>query len=248
MGQKTNPKAFRLVTTEKHLSAWYSNKELYSQVIKDDFVVRQKTEEIFKNFLTISKIQITRRNSESISNQIIQIKVSVLFPRAKDMYRKVIAYFEKIDDINLKKALALLINKKAKLTPFVVLLLKHLSRDLIQDLQRHSNNQYKISFNFIKNIFTDASLISKYIASQLEKRMPFRRVVKQCLKKVSFTPIKGIKIEVSGRLNGIEIARSEWKRQGKIPLHTLKAKIDYVKHEAQTIYGVIGIKVWLFIK
>ena len=92
-----------------------------------------------------------------------------------------------------------------------------------------------------------ATLIAKFIADQLEKRTPFRRAVKQTIKKVQLTDIKGIKVEVSGRLNGNEIARSEWKREGKVPLHTLNAKIDYTHYEAQTIYGVIGIKVWLFL-
>ncbi len=248
MGQKTNPKAFRLVTTENHLSSWYSNKHFYSKAIKEDFLARTKTQQILQDFLTLSRIQILRRNAENETNHIVHIHVFALFPRAKDMYRKVISYFEKIDDISVKRALNLLIAKKARLTPFVNLLIRLLARDIVQDLQRKTNNLYKISIHFIKNVFEDARLISKYIASQLEKRMPFRRVMKQCIKKAMLTPIKGIKIEVSGRLNGIDIARSEWKRKGKIPLHTLKAKIDYVKEEAQTIYGVIGIKVWIFIK
>ena len=71
--------------------------------------------------------------------------------------------------------------------------------------------------------------------------------MKQTIKKVELTSMKGIKVQVSGRLNGIEIARSEWKRDGQVPLHTLKAKIDYTNHEARTIYGIIGIKVWLFV-
>lgn len=248
MGQKTNPKAFRLVTTEKHLSTWYSGKKNYSEVLKDDYLVRQNIKKTFDEYLVLSNIEVHRKKADSLDNQLVDIKVYSLFPRAKEMYRKVINYFEKIKDPSIQKALYLLINKKAKLAPFVSLLLKRLSLEVISDLQKKSNNLYKISFHFIKNPFEDANLIAKYVSSQLEKRIPFRRVIKQCLRKVSLTAIKGVKIELSGRLNGIEIARSEWKRQGKIPLHTLKAKIDYVTHEAYTIYGVIGIKVWLFIK
>lgn len=248
MGQKTNPKAFRLVTTEKHLSTWYSNKNIYSEVLKEDYLARQHIEKVFENFLVLSKIEILRRGGENTKAHSVRLKVFSLFPRSKDMYRKVIAYFEKINDENLQKALALLINKKAKLLPFVKLLLKRLSFDLIAELEKQTQSEYILSFHFIRNPFEDPTLIAKYISGQLEKRVPFRRVVKQCLKKVALTSAKGIKIQLSGRLNGIEIARSEWKRQGKIPLHTLKAKIDYVKHEAQTIYGVIGIKIWLFTK
>ncbi len=248
MGQKTNPKAFRLVTTENHLSRWYSNKQLYSEILEDDYFVREKTVEIFEKFFVLSSLEIFRKNSESRDKQIVKIKLNALFPRSKEMYRKIISYFEGNDDPRVQKALNLLANKKVKLKPFVLYLLRCLSLDLISILQKRTNNIYYISFNFIKNPFQDATLIAKYISSQLEKRVPFRRVIKQCLRKVSLTSIKGIKVELSGRLNGIEIARSEWKRQGKIPLHTLRAKIDYIKHEAHTIYGVIGIKVWLFIK
>ena len=109
-----------------------------------------------------------------------------------------------------------------------------------------SKKNYYLTIKFIKNPFEDATLIAKYIGEQLEKRVPFRRAVKQSIKKVQRSKMKGIKVQVSGRLNGIDIARSEWKRDGRVPLHTLRAKIDYAYERAETIYGVIGIKVWLF--
>ena len=247
MGQKTNPKAFRLVTTEKHLSTWYSTKELYPSLLEEDFFIRQETEKAFKDFLVLSKIEISRLG-EKEESQSVTIKVHALFPRAKEMYRKLVNYFSQFQDSKSQKVLALLTSKKGKLSDFASLVLRNFSRDLISKIQKKTNNVYILSFVFIKNPFEDAKLIAKYIADQLEKRIPFRRVVKKCLKKVSLTSMKGIKIELSGRLNGIEIARSDWKRQGKIPLHTLRAKIDYTLHEAYTIYGVIGIKVWLFSK
>jgi ribosomal protein S3 len=132
------------------------------------------------------------------------------------------------------------------LSKLTSLLLKRNVRNLIRELQIKTNKNYYIAIQFIKNPFEDATLIAKYIADQLEKRIPFRRAVKQTIKKVQRTNMKGIKIQVSGRLNGVEMARSEWKRDGKVPLHTLRAKIDYTHQRAETIYGVIGIKVWLF--
>jgi len=117
---------------------------------------------------------------------------------------------------------------------------------MIRSFQRETGKNYFISIKFIKNPFEDATLIAKFIADQLEKRTPFRRAVKQTIKKVQRTTMKGVKVQVSGRLNGIDIARSEWKRDGNVPLHTLKASIDYTHQIAHTIYGVIGIKVWLF--
>ncbi len=126
------------------------------------------------------------------------------------------------------------------------MLLKRNIRNIIRFFQIKTKKDYSISIKFIKNPFEDALLIAKYIGEQLEKRIPFRRAIKQTIKKVQRSSMKGIKIQVSGRLNGVEMARSEWKRDGRVPLHTLRAKIDYTHHRAETIYGTIGIKVWLF--
>ena len=247
MGQKTHPKAFRLVTTQKHLSDWYANKHSYSKLIEEDYFIREKTNAYFKDFLTISKVEINRIHQENSGKEYVNIIVSSLFPRAKEMSRKVSKYFtENIENLN-PKTLSILNNSKGHLKPFTTLLLRSNIRNLVRFFQLKTQKDYYITIKFIKNPFEDATLIAKFIADQLEKRTPFRRAVKQTIKKVQLTDIKGIKVEVSGRLNGNEIARSEWKREGKVPLHTLNAKIDYTHYEAQTIYGVIGIKVWLFL-
>ncbi|MBI4756051.1 MAG: 30S ribosomal protein S3 [Betaproteobacteria bacterium] len=93
---------------------------------------------------------------------------------------------------------------------------------------------------------TDAQLIADSIAQQLEKRIMFRRAMKRAMQNAMRLGAQGIKIMSSGRLNGIEIARKEWYREGRVPLHTLRADIDYGFGEAKTTYGVIGIKVWVF--
>lgn len=92
----------------------------------------------------------------------------------------------------------------------------------------------------------DAQLIADSIASQLEKRVMFRRAMKRAMQNAMRLGAQGIKIECSGRLNGIEIARTEWYREGRVPLHTLRADIDYALSEAKTTYGILGIKVWVF--
>lgn len=93
----------------------------------------------------------------------------------------------------------------------------------------------------------EATLIAQDIASHLEtKQVNFRRIVKSAIQKAQKANIKGIKIQISGRLNGAEIARSEWVREGRVPLQTLRADIDYVHQMAYTTYGILGIKVWLF--
>jgi small subunit ribosomal protein S3 len=92
----------------------------------------------------------------------------------------------------------------------------------------------------------DATLVAQGIAQQLEKRIMFRRAMKRAVTNSMRLGAQGVKINVAGRLNGAEIARSEWYREGRVPLHTLRADIDYGFAEARTTYGVIGVKVWVF--
>lgn len=92
----------------------------------------------------------------------------------------------------------------------------------------------------------DAKLLADSIAAQLERRVVFRRAIKRVVQNAMRLGAKGIKVEVSGRLSGAEIARTEWHREGRVPLHTLRADIDYSLSEAYTTYGVVGIKVWIF--
>jgi small subunit ribosomal protein S3 len=104
----------------------------------------------------------------------------------------------------------------------------------------------KIDIEEIRKAEIQANVIAQAVAEQLERRMPFRRVVKQTIEKVIQSPeAKGIKIFVSGRLNGSEMAREEWLKKGSLPLQTIRANIDYAQVNAHTIYGVIGVKVWI---
>ena len=98
----------------------------------------------------------------------------------------------------------------------------------------------------VKRPDLDAQLVAENVAQQLEKRIAFRRAMKQCIGRSMKLGAKGIKIMCSGRLNGAEIARTEWYREGRVPLHTLRANIDYGFSEANTTYGVIGVKVWVY--
>jgi small subunit ribosomal protein S3 len=98
----------------------------------------------------------------------------------------------------------------------------------------------------IENVDLDAKLLGELIAEQLEKRVAFKRAMREALQRSQKQNVNGIKIQVSGRLNGAEMARSEWIREGRVPLQTLRADIDYATTEANTIYGVLGIKIWLF--
>jgi small subunit ribosomal protein S3 len=246
VGQKTHPKGFRLLTTQDHLSKWYSDKLNYPALIEEDFLIRSKVDDLFEEFLSISKIEINRITQDIDQKEYVNITIHALFPRAKEMYRKITKYFTENTQGSNPKTVAALNNSKGNLKKFTSLLLRRNVRNLIRSLQIKTNKNYYVAIKFIKNPFEDATLIAKFIADQLEKRVPFRRAVKQTIKKVQLTSMKGVKVQVSGRLNGAEIARSEWKRDGKVPLHTLRAKIDYTHYEADTVYGIIGIKVWVF--
>jgi small subunit ribosomal protein S3 len=103
-----------------------------------------------------------------------------------------------------------------------------------------------ISVSEVEQVDLDASLLGDLVVEQLEKRVAFRRAIREALKRAQDKNVRGIKIQVSGRLNGAEMARSEWVREGRVPLQTLRADIDYATKEAKTIYGILGIKVWLF--
>jgi small subunit ribosomal protein S3 len=109
-----------------------------------------------------------------------------------------------------------------------------------------SNRKLTINVFEVEKVDLNAALLADLVAEQLEKRIAFRRAIRDTLQRAQKQNVNGIKIQVSGRLNGAEIARSEWIREGRVPLQTLRADIDYATREANTIYGVLGIKVWLF--
>jgi small subunit ribosomal protein S3 len=103
-----------------------------------------------------------------------------------------------------------------------------------------------INIEEIRKPDIDAKLVAMNVAQQLERRVMFRRAMKRVVQNAQRQGAEGIKIQVSGRLGGAEIARTEWYREGRVPLHTFRADIDYATHEAHTTYGVIGVKVWIF--
>ncbi len=114
------------------------------------------------------------------------------------------------------------------------------------ELQKRMGVPVHVNIEEIRKPELDAQLIADNIAQQLEKRIMFRRAMKRAMQNAMRLGAQGIKIMSSGRLNGIEIARTEWYREGRVPLHTLRADLDYGTSEAKTTYGIIGIKVWIF--
>src|ERR1700722_17903407 len=117
---------------------------------------------------------------------------------------------------------------------------------LKQDLQKRTSREVHVDIQEVHKPELDAQLVSESIALQLEKRVGFRRAMRKSVDSALRFGCKGIKVRVSGRLNGNEIARSEWYLQGRLPLHTLRADIDYGFAEAHTTYGIIGVKCWVY--
>jgi len=115
-------------------------------------------------------------------------------------------------------------------------------------LQKELGDDRPIRINVVEvaRVDAEAALIAEYITQQLVRRVSFRRVVRQAIQRAQRAGVEGIKIQVGGRLNGAEIARSEWTREGRVPLHTLRANIDYAYRTASTTYGILGVKVWVF--
>ena len=117
---------------------------------------------------------------------------------------------------------------------------------LRKDLSAKMGVPVHINIEEIRKPDVDARLVAQNVAQQLERRVMFRRAMKRVVQNAMRQGAEGIKVQVSGRLGGAEIARSEWYREGRVPLHTLRADIDYATYEAHTTYGVIGVKVWIF--
>lgn len=120
-------------------------------------------------------------------------------------------------------------------------------RDNLKTLVGNSK-QIRIKVCQVTKSENESLLVARSIGDQLEKRVAFRKAIRQTTQMLQKSGVKGFKIQVSGRLNGAEIARAEWAREGRVPLQTLRADISYATHRANTIYGVLGIKVWIFNK
>ena len=119
-------------------------------------------------------------------------------------------------------------------------------RSELAKLMNTTINNIHLNIKEIKKPELDAKLVASSITQQLERRVLFRRAMKRAVTNTMRLGAEGIKVKISGRLNGAEIARSEWYQEGRVPLHTLRADIDYSVAEAKTTYGIIGVKVWVF--
>jgi small subunit ribosomal protein S3 len=242
MGQKVNPNIFRLHLNNNYLSNWYANKKLYSNYLKEDDFLRNNINFFLKNLIIISNIYIYR-----ILNKYIYIKLDILYPKIYEIYTILLNYLKlNLNIVNHKMLIYLnKLNKNIKI--FFNFFFKNKIKKLIFLFQKKINKKIFIKLNFIKNPYYNVNLITKIILEQIKKRISYRRILNQIITKIENFNIKGIKIQISGRLDGIEIARSEWKKYGIMPLQTLTSNIMYNSNYIKTNYGIIGVKTWLYI-
>ena len=229
MGQKIHPLGFRLGITKKHRSQWFAKTAQYPQLVLEDNFIRQI---LFEKFIDagITHIEIQRK--------LDQIKIEIRAARPGILVGR--------DGVNLEILRKLL---EQKLSTYR---LKNISSSKLSTLFLSKSNNIKKSIQVaihvtkLANPDSEAAFIADFLVEQLEKRVAFRRAVRQAVQRAQRAGVSGIKIQISGRLNGAEIARSEWVREGRVPLQTLRADINYCYKTAKTIYGLLGIKIWVF--
>jgi len=202
VGQKVNPKGFRVGVIRDWDSRWYARKE-YSDYLLEDYQIRKYLKKRLYDS-GISRIEIERAAGR-VKVNIFTAKPGIVIGRGG----------AEVD--SLKKALEKMTGKKVN-----------------------------IYINEVKKPELDAQLVAESVASSLERRIAFRRAMKQAMGRTMRMGAGGIKLMCAGRLGGAEIARTEWVSDGKVPLHTLRADIDYAVAEANTTYGKIGIKCWIY--
>jgi small subunit ribosomal protein S3 len=222
MSHKVHPKSFRIKGTEDwNVRGFYGRK--MPQYLEEDFLIvtflRKKLAEA-----SVANVQI--EHSANKLNVIIETaRPGLIIGRGG----------EGVDV--LKKEIEKVIRKN-KAKKFV---------SIVVPKENSAGGEIKIEIREVKNPWISAALVAQMAAQQIEKRMPFRQVLKKSIERVMTNKeAKGIRMEVAGRLNGIEIARREWLGQGRMPRNTIRADIDYAQNEAKCTYGKIGIKVWIY--
>jgi len=216
VGQKVHPLGFRLVTTQTHRSKWFSKFQTYPLLLEEDTAIRDYLNQMSRE-AGISKIKINRNGQGN------KLQIEILSARPGILVGK--------DGVKLSE------------------IYKNLTDQIKHVRAKYSDSQavtFVIKIVKLEEPDTEAALIGDFVVEQLEKRVAFRRAIRKSIKRAQVANIAGVKIQIGGRLNGAEIARKEWIREGRVPLHTLRADIDYAEKRANTVYGVLGVKVWLF--
>jgi len=237
MAHKVNPKLFRI----RRIKDWdtrgyYKNPAIY---LEEDFRIREFLKKKLEN-TGVEKVEIERTPAK-INVIISSPRPGLIIGRGGEGVEKL---KKELENKVLKKITAPFYIEKDSMSSREVIFSKKTS---VFKKKGQEKKELRIEIREIKNPWTSASLSAQWIAQQIERRVHYRRVMKQALSKLSVAKeVEGAKIEISGRLNGVEIARREWISTGKLPRQTIRAIIDYAKAKACCTYGVIGVKVWIY--
>ena len=242
MGQKTHPTGFRIGINKIQSSTWFTHYSVFSGVLKEDYQIRQCFKKEFA--ILFKKIGIRGITKLEIKRNVKQLKLFIYVAQA-NLKRKKRDAPKKLNPKGRGKKAArsnLVYEKRGKAV------LKQLHSKLKKIITGTKKIKIKVIKLIVNKNANESSLIAQGLANLLENRIEFRRSIRKTQKILKKIGSKGFKIQVSGRLNGSEIARAEWFREGRVPLQTLRADISYATQRANTIYGVLGIKVWIFNK
>ncbi|MCK4354984.1 30S ribosomal protein S3 [Candidatus Parcubacteria bacterium] len=235
MSHRVHPKAYRLRDANDWDSRWQTKKNL-AEFLEEDFVIRSFLEKQLKD-CGLQSVEI-EKSPDKINIIINTSRPGLIIGRGGKGVEELREKIEqKISKISRRKETLSL--KKIKN--------KEKAKKEISVSDTKQTKKVKIDIKEIREPWTKSSLVAQLVASQLEKRFPYRRALKQGLDKIMNSKgIKGARIQVAGRLDGKEIARKEWLKIGSLPRQTLRAEIDYGTASAHCNYGVVGIKVWIY--
>lgn len=268
MGQKVHPVGFRLGITQTHLSKWFAHKKKYSKYLCEDNFLRKKLQQQFEN-ARLEKIEISRKIEGALALVIYaEIPEIIVGPKGKNLknlqqnikqtiekYRqsqRIQAtfgsnkpqYIQSLENYPKKKSKGLALNPPGACGPRRKELAQKVPSSVVEPPVQ---SNIKVTLHILAAKAPNASSIANFLIEFLERRFSYRFALNVLFrKKLQNEKWQGIKIQISGRLNGAEIARREWVREGRLPLQTLQANIDYSYKQAYTIYGVLGVKVWVF--
>ena len=262
MGQKVHPVGFRLGITQPHLSKWFAHKKNYSKYLCEDDFLRKKLQQQFEN-ARLEKIEISRKMEEHmeivIYAEIPEILVGRKGKNLKNLQQNIKQTIEKYRQSLLLGPPGHQVFQDTFGSNPIHTITGALPDDLQKNVvllgrprrstkaQTPNVSNMKVTLHIIGASPTNASSIAHFLIEFLERRFSYRFALNVLFrKKLHHEKFQGIKIQISGRLNGAEIARREWIREGRLPLQTLQANIDYSYKQAYTIYGVLGVKVWVF--
>jgi small subunit ribosomal protein S3 len=261
MGQKIHPLGFRLGITQNHRAQWFSKPREYLQYLQEDQILRNFLSQELSGtalpgsngktgLLGISHFPQRKKGPFSdagLSKTLITRRADRLFIELHVQQPKIVTGE---GGARLKELTAAVQKIQKTQAEYRARFSRLFAGDPTgpADEAGKSGKPASVVLQIVQvsQPATDARLLAQKVAQQLEKRVAFRRIMKQTIQQAREAGVEGIKIQISGRLNGAEIARREWAREGRVPLHTLRAHIDYCAYPAQTIYGLLGIKIWIY--